>query len=51
MKSGTLEVSWQLWEYPEGTENDSATQASAGIEILQNFDFYLEHETEFKEAE
>ncbi len=34
-------VSWLLSEYPHGTQNHKSTEATAGIEVLQDFDFQL----------
>ncbi|WP_428382508.1 hypothetical protein [Nevskia ramosa] len=40
---GTL--TWSLWEYPVGVENQSQTDAGSH-EVIQDFDYGLEHERE-----
>ncbi len=44
----SYQVSWQLWEYPEGVENFDKTEISEGIEVLQDFEYGLVHEPDFE---
>lgn len=36
-------LTWGLWEYPEGVENDSETDVGQHV-LVENFDFGLQHE-------
>jgi len=37
------DVTWRIWEYPEGAENDKETEPDGRLDLIENFDFFLEH--------
>ncbi len=42
----SLFVKWELWEYPIGVQNHNQTSTPAGVELLQDFEIFLEHVNE-----
>lgn len=47
----TYSVTWQLWEYPEGVQDNQESDFGQGLECLTDFDYGLVHEPEFDEDE
>lgn len=48
----TYSVTWQLWEYPEGVQNNQESDFDPAIlECLTDFEYSLAHEPEFDEDE
>jgi hypothetical protein len=39
-------VTWRIWEYPEGAENNKATECPSGLIMLQDISYHLEHDPE-----
>lgn len=40
------QVTWSLWEYPVGVEEHKGNAAVGGVDVIEEFDFCLEHEAE-----
>lgn len=47
----TYTATWQLWEYPEGVQDNQESDFGQGLECLNDFDYQLTHEPELDKAE
>lgn len=45
----TYTLTWQLWEYPEGVQDDQESDFDPALECLTDFEYGLAHEPEFDE--